>query len=160
MAISVGDKIPEATFMEMTAKGPAPVSSSDVFANKKIAVFAVPGAYTPTCSVKHLPGFLTKHDELSSKGVDEIVCTSVNDIFVMDAWGKSNNVDGKIRLLADGNGGFAKALGLELDASGFGMGSRSQRYSMLVENGVVTQLNVDEGGSFEVSSADYLLGQI
>lgn len=160
MAISVGDKIPEATFMEMTAKGPAPISSSDVFANKKIAIFAVPGAYTPTCSVKHLPGFLTKYDELSSKGVDEIVCTSVNDIFVMDAWGKSNNVDGKIRLLADGNGGFAKALGLELDASGFGMGSRSQRYSMLVENGVVTQLNVDEGGSFEVSSADYLLGQI
>ena len=160
MAIAIGDTIPEAVLMEMTANGPAPVTTTDVFANRTIALFAVPGAFTPTCAVKHLPGFLEKATELAAKGVDEIVCTSVNDIFVMNAWGKSSNVDGKIRMLADGNGGFAKVLGLELDASGFGMGARSQRYSMLVENGVVKQLNVDVGGSYEVSSADYLLGQI
>lgn len=160
MTISVGDKLPEATFMEMTANGPEPVSAADVFAGKTVALFAVPGAYTPTCSAKHLPGFVEKQGDLAAKGIDEIVCTSVNDVFVMGAWGNENGVDGKVRMLADGNGAFAAALGLEMDASGFGMGQRSQRYSMLVKDGTVTELNVEQGGGFEVSSADYLLGQL
>lgn len=160
MSISVGDKLPEATFMEMTANGPEPRSTEDVFAGKKIALFAVPGAYTPTCSAKHLPGFVERQGDLSAKGVDEIVCTSVNDVFVMGAWSSDNGADGKVRMLADGNGAFAAALGLEMDASGFGMGQRSQRYSMLVEDGTVKELNVEQGGGFEVSSADYLLGQL
>ncbi|MEL6474118.1 MAG: peroxiredoxin [Pseudomonadota bacterium] len=160
MAISVGDALPEATFMEMTADGPAPVSSKDVFAGKTVALFAVPGAFTPTCSAKHLPGFVEKAGDLSGKGVDEIVCTSVNDVFVMDAWGKSSDVGSTVRMLADGNGAFAKAIGLEMDASGFGMGGRSQRYSMVVKDGVVAELNVEDGGDFKVSSADYMLGQL
>ena len=160
MTISVGDKLPDATFMEMTANGPEPVSTSDVFGGKTVALFAVPGAYTPTCSAKHLPGFVEKQGDLAAKGIDDIVCTSVNDVFVMGAWGKDNGVDGKVRMLADGNGTFAAALGLEMDGSGFGMGQRSQRYSMLVKDGVVAELNVEQGGGFEVSSADYLLGQL
>ena len=123
-------------------------------------MFAVPGAFTPTCSAKHLPGFKEKADELRSKGVDAIACTSVNDVFVMNAWGKDQNVGEDIVMLADGNGAFAKALGLELDGSGFGMGSRSQRYSMVVKDGVVEKLNVEAGPSFEVSSADYMLAQL
>lgn len=160
MTISVGDKLPEATFMEMTANGPEPVSTADVFAGKTVALFAVPGAYTPTCSAKHLPGFVEKQGDLAAKGIDDIVCTSVNDVFVMGAWGKDNGVEGKVRMLADGNGTFAAALGLEMDGSGFGMGQRSQRYSMIVKDGTVTELNVEQGGGFEVSSADYLLGQL
>ena len=160
MSISVGDKLPEATFMEMTEKGPEPRTTADVFGGKKIALFAVPGAYTPTCSAKHLPGFVQKQGDLAAKGVDDIVCTSVNDVFVMGAWGNDNSAEGKVRMLADGNGAFAAALGLEMDASGFGMGQRSQRYSMLVDDGTVTELNVEQGGAFEVSSADYLLGQL
>lgn len=160
MSIAVGDKLPEATFMEMTANGPEPVSTADVFGGKTVALFAVPGAYTPTCSAKHLPGFVDKRDELAAKGVDEVVCTSVNDVFVMGSWGKDSGADGKVRMLADGNGAFAAALGLEMDASGFGMGQRSQRYSMIVEDGTVKELNVEQGGGFEVSSADYLLGQL
>ena len=160
MTIKVGDKLPEATFMEMTGDGPKPVSSAEVFGGKTVALFAVPGAYTPTCSARHLPGYVDKAGDFRSKGVDEIVCTSVNDVFVMGAWGKSSNTDGTVRMLADGNGAFAQALGLELDASGFGMGKRSQRYSMLVKDGVVAELNVEQGGEFKVSSADYLLGQL
>ena len=160
MSISVGDKLPEATFMEMTANGPEPRSTEDVFAGKTVALFAVPGAYTPTCSAKHLPGFVERQGDLAAKGVDEIVCTSVNDVFVVGAWGNDNGTDGKVRMLADGNGTFAAALGLEMDGSGFGMGQRSQRYSMLVKDGVVAELNVEQGGGFEVSSADYLLGQL
>ena len=160
MSISVGDKLPEATFMEITANGPEPRSTEDVFAGKKIALFAVPGAYTPTCSAKHLPGFVERQGDLAAKGVDEIVCTSVNDVFVMGAWSEANGANGKVRMLADGNGAFAAAIGLEMDASGFGMGQRSQRYSMLVEDGTVKELNVEQGGGFEVSSADYLLGQL
>ena len=160
MTIKVGDKLPDATFMEMTADGPGPISAEDVFGGKTVALFAVPGAYTPTCSAKHLPGFVAKKADLAGKGVDEIVCTSVNDVFVMGAWGASSGADGNVRMLADGNGAFAKALGLEMDASGFGMGQRSQRYSMLVKDGVVAELNVEQGGGFEVSSADYLLGQL
>lgn len=160
MTIKVGDKLPEATFMEMTGDGPSPVSSADVFGGKTVALFAVPGAYTPTCSAKHLPGFVEKKGDLAAKGVDEIVCTSVNDVFVMGAWGNSSGADGAVRMLADGNGAFAQALGLEMDASGFGMGKRSQRYSMIVKDGVVSELNVEAGGAFEVSSADYMLGQL
>jgi len=158
--INVGDKLPEATFMAATKDGPKPVTTADVFAGKTVALFAVPGAFTPTCSVKHLPGFRDKAAEFSSKGVDQIVCTSVNDAFVMGAWGKDQNVGDDIMMLADGNGAFAQAVGLEMDASGFGMGSRSKRYSMLVKDGVVAQLNVESGGEFKVSSADYLLGQL
>lgn len=160
MTIKIGDRLPEAVFMEMTEDGPKPVKSADVFAGRTIALFAVPGAFTPTCSARHLPGFVEKADELRAKGVEEIVCTSVNDVFVMGAWGKSSQADAAMRFLADGNGSFAEALGLGLDASGFGMGKRSQRYSMLVKDGVVTELNVEQGGEFRVSSADYLLGQI
>lgn len=160
MSIAVGDKLPDATFMEMTDNGPEPRTTADVFGGKTVALFAVPGAYTPTCSAKHLPGFVEKQSDLSAKGVDEIICTSVNDVFVMGAWGKDSGADGKVRMLADGNGTFAAAIGLELDGSGFGMGQRSQRYSMLVEDGTVKELNVEQGGAFEVSSADYLLGQL
>jgi glutaredoxin/glutathione-dependent peroxiredoxin len=160
MSIKVGDKLPDATFMEMTADGPAPRSTADVFGGKTIALFAVPGAYTPTCSAKHLPGFVDHLDDFKAKGVDEVVCTSVNDVFVMGAWGKSAGADGKVRMLADGNGTFAKALGLEMDGSGFGMGQRSQRYSMIVKDGTVAELNVEQGGEFKVSSADYMLGQL
>ena len=160
MTIKVGDKLPEVTFMEMGANGPEPRSTADVFGGKTVALFAVPGAYTPTCSAKHLPGFLEKKEELAAKRVDAIACTSVNDAFVMGAWGKESGADGHIHMLADGNGAFAKAIGLELDASGFGMGSRSQRYSMLVKDGVVEQLNVEDGGGFAVSSAEHMLSQL
>lgn len=160
MAISVGDKLPDTTFMEMTESGPEPRGTADVFAGKTVALFAVPGAFTPTCSAKHLPGFVEKAADLSGKGVDEIVCTSVNDAFVMGAWGQEAGAGTTVRMLADGNGAFASAIGLTMDASGFGMGQRSQRYSMLVEDGVVKQLNVEDGGEFKVSSADYLLGQL
>lgn len=160
MTISVGDKLPDAVFMTMGENGPEPVKSGEFFAGRKVALFAVPGAFTPTCSAKHLPGFKEKAGEFHTKGVDAIACTSVNDVFVMDAWGKDQNVGKDVVMLADGNGAFAKALGLELDGSGFGMGSRSQRYSMVVDDGVVSQLNVEQGPSFEVSSADYMLGQL
>ncbi|MAI90835.1 peroxiredoxin [Ponticaulis sp.] len=160
MTISVGDTLPETTFMTMGASGPEPVASKDFFAGKTVALFAVPGAFTPTCSAKHLPGFKEKAGELKSKGIDTIACTSVNDVFVMDAWGKDQSVGEDVVMLADGNGAFAGALGLEMDGSGFGLGTRSRRYSMVVTDGKVTQLNVEEGPSFEVSSADYMLGKL
>jgi peroxiredoxin len=158
--IQVGDRLPEASFVAGTKDGPKPMTTDEVFKGKTVALFAVPGAFTPTCSVKHLPGFRDKAADLSAKGVDRIVCTSVNDAFVMKAWGENQNVGDDILMLADGNGAFAKALGLEMDASGFGMGARSKRYSMLVKDGVVEKLNVEQGGEFKVSSADYLLGQL
>lgn len=158
--IKVGDKLPEASFVAGTKDGPKPMTSSEIFDGKTVALFAVPGAFTPTCSVKHLPGFRDKAAEFKAKGVDQIVCTSVNDAFVMGAWGKDQNVGEDILMLADGNGAFATALGLEMDATGFGMGHRSKRYSMLVKDGVVKELNVEQGGEFKVSSADYLLGQL
>ncbi|RIJ22124.1 peroxiredoxin [Henriciella barbarensis] len=160
MTIKQGDKLPDAVLMEMTGNGPEPRKTDDIFKGKTVALFAVPGAFTPTCSAKHLPGFVEKSEELHGKGVDDIVCTSVNDVFVMNAWGDSAKAGAKVRMLADGNGAFAKAMGLEMDASGFGMGERSKRYSMLVKDGVVEQLNVEDGGEFKVSSADYLLGQL
>jgi peroxiredoxin len=160
MTIAVGDKLPDATFMTMTADGPAPVTSDALFGGKTVALLAVPGAFTPTCSAKHLPGFKEKAAELKSKGVDSIACVSVNDVFVMGAWAKDQGLGDEVQLLADGNGAFTKALGLELDGSKFGMGTRSQRYSMVVRDGVVEQLNVEQGGEFRVSSADYMLEQL
>ena len=160
MTIKVGDTLPAATFMTMGASGPEPKTTADVFAGKTVALFAVPGAFTPTCSAKHLPGFLEKGADLKARGVDAIACTSVNDVFVMDAWAKSQEVGDRVIMLADGNGAFAKAIGLELDGSKFGMGPRSQRYSMVVKDGMVDKLNVEEGGAFEVSSADYMLAQV
>ncbi|MEM7569904.1 MAG: peroxiredoxin [Pseudomonadota bacterium] len=160
MTIQVGDKIPDATLTHMTADGPAPVTTADLFAGKKVVLFSVPGAFTPTCSAKHLPGFVTKADEIKAKGVDTIACMSVNDVFVMDAWGKDQSTGDKVTMLADGNGDFAAALGLELDLKGFGMGPRSQRFSLIAQDGVVTHLNVEEGGAFDVSSAEHALTQL
>jgi glutaredoxin/glutathione-dependent peroxiredoxin len=160
MSIKVGDKLPEATFTTMTAEGPRPMTTAEVFGGKKVALFAVPGAFTPTCSAKHLPGFVNNFDALKQKGIDRIVCVSVNDVFVMSAWAKDQKVGDKVLMLADGNGDFVKALGLELDAKGFGMGTRSQRYSMIVDSGVVKQLNVEASGEFKVSSAEHMLGQL
>ncbi|UTP39055.1 peroxiredoxin [Phenylobacterium sp. LH3H17] len=160
MTIKVGDKLPAATFAAGTAEGPRPMSTDDVFAGKKVALFAVPGAFTPTCSARHLPGFKEHVADFRAKGVDSIVCLSVNDAFVMKAWGESQGVGEDIIMLGDGNGDFTKAVGLELDGSKFGMGARSQRYSMLVDDGVVKELNVEQGGEFKVSAADYLLAQL
>lgn len=160
MTIKVGDHVPSATFMEMNEGRPQPVKTDDLFKNKKVVLFALPGAFTPTCSAKHLPGFVSHAEELKGKGVDTIACVSVNDAFVMGAWGKDQSADGKIEMLADGNGDFTRALGLEMDASKFGMGKRSQRYSMLVDNGVVKSLNVEEPGAFSVSSAEHILKQV
>jgi len=160
MTIKVGDKLPDATLTQATAEGPRPVSVQDVFGGKKVALFAVPGAFTPTCSAKHLPGFKQMAGEIKGKGVDTIACVSVNDAFVMRAWAEDQAVGEDIVMLADGGGDFTRALGLDFDASKFGMGTRSQRYSMIVEDGVVKELNVEEPGEFKVSSADYLLAQL
>lgn len=159
MTISVGDTLPSTTLTKVTPDGPDQVASDDFFAGRTVALFAVPGAFTPTCSAKHLPGFVEKREELKAKGVDEIACTSVNDAFVMGAWAKSSGAD-DVTMLADGNADFARAIGLTMDGSKFGMGTRSQRYTMLVENGVVKQLNVEAPGEFKVSSAEHLLGQL
>jgi glutaredoxin/glutathione-dependent peroxiredoxin len=157
MTIQVGDRLPQATFMTPTAEGPAPISTDEVFKGKRVALFAVPGAFTPTCSAKHLPGFKEQADALKAKGVDTIACVSVNDVFVMKAWAKDQGIGDEILMLADGNGDFTKALGLELNATKFGMGSRSQRYSLIANDGVVEMLNIEAAGEFRVSSADYLL---
>ncbi|WP_332770563.1 peroxiredoxin [Phenylobacterium sp.] len=160
MTIKVGDKLPAATFAAGTAEGPRPMTTDDVFAGKKVALFAVPGAFTPTCSARHLPGFKEHVADFRAKGVDSIVCLSVNDAFVMKAWGENQGVGDDIIMLGDGNGDFTKAVGLGMDGSKFGMGARSQRYSMLVEDGVVKELNIEQGGEFKVSAADYLLAQL
>jgi len=160
MTIKIGDRLPQATFMTMTAEGPRPVTTDDVFKGAKVAVLALPGAFTPTCSARHLPGYKDHVADFRAKGVGKIVCISVNDVFVMGAWAKDQGITNEVELLADGNADFTRAIGLEFDGSKFGMGVRSQRYSMLVDDGVVTQLNVEEGGEFKVSAADYLLGQL
>ncbi|EAP89007.1 MAG: peroxiredoxin [Oceanicaulis sp.] len=157
MTIKAGDTLPDVTFMTMTADGPQPMSTDDVFGGKRVALFAVPGAYTPTCSAKHLPGFIEKAAELQAKGVDRIACTSVNDVFVMGAWGKDQGAGDDVLMLADGNGDFASALGLEMDGSAFGMGKRSQRYALVVNDKKVEHVFVDEPGNFEVSSAEHML---
>jgi glutaredoxin/glutathione-dependent peroxiredoxin len=159
MAIAVGDKLPDVKLVKATDQGPEAVQSADYFAGKRIALFSVPGAFTPTCSAKHLPGFVDKAADLKAKGIDEIVGTAVNDPFVMGAWNKSSGSD-QITMLADGNGDFAEALGLTMDGSAFGLGKRGQRFSMVVNDGTVEQLNVEAPGEFNVSSAEHMLGQL
>ena len=159
MTIAIGDKIPDVKLMVAGAAGNEAVQSSDFFKGKRVALFSVPGAFTPTCSGKHLPGFVEKAGDLKAKGIDEIACTAVNDAFVMGAWNKASGSD-DITMLADGNGEFAKAVGLELDLTGGGLGHRGQRFSMLVNDGTVEQLNVEAGGEFKVSSAEHMLGQL
>lgn len=160
MTVKAGDRLPNISLRKMTENGPETVETDTLFKGRTVALFAVPGAFTPTCSARHLPGFVEQADAIRSKGVDEIVCLSVNDAFVMGAWGKSAAADGKVTMLADGNGEFTDAVGLSLDASKNGMGKRSQRYSMLVKDGVVAELNVEEPGSFRLSSAEHMLGQL
>ncbi len=159
MTIAVGDTLPDVKLIKATAEGPQPVQSSDYFAGKKVALFSVPGAFTPTCSAKHLPGFVEKAADLKAKGITEIACTAVNDPFVMGAWGKASGSD-DVTMLADGNGEFAAAVGLTMDGSGFGLGHRGQRFSMVINDGVVEQLNVEAPGDFNVSSAEHMLGQL
>jgi glutaredoxin/glutathione-dependent peroxiredoxin len=159
MTISVGDKIPDVKLVKATAEGPQAVQSADYFAGRRVALASVPGAFTPTCSAKHLPGFVEKAGELTSKGIDEIAFTAVNDAFVLGAWNKAGGSDA-ITMLADGNAEFVEALGLTMDGSGFGMGKRGQRFSMVVNDGVVEQLNIEAPGDFKVSSAEHMLGQL
>jgi peroxiredoxin len=160
MTIQVGDRIPAATLQHMTDEGINNITSEDLFNGKKVALFALPGAFTPTCSAKHLPGYVSHAEDLKAKGVDVIACLSVNDAFVMGAWAKDQNVGASVLMLADGNGDFSKALGLELDASGFGMGLRCRRFAMVVDDGKVTTLNVEAPGAFEVSSAEAILAAL
>ena len=157
MAIKVGDKIPAAKLRVMSAEGPKEISTDDIFKGKKVVLFAVPGAFTPTCSAKHLPGFVQNAAQIKAKGVDTIACVAVNDAFVMGAWGKAQGADDKVLMLADGNGTFTKELGLEMDGSAVGLGSRSQRYAMVVQDGVVKTLNVEAPRAFEVSSAEAIM---
>jgi peroxiredoxin len=157
MTIKVGDKVPSAGFVHMVDGKPTPISSEELFAGKTVVLFALPGAFTPTCSAKHVPGFVQNYEAFKGKGVDTIACVSVNDAFVMGAWGKDQGAGEKVLMLADGNGDFTRAVGLEFDASKFGMGKRSQRYSMLVKDGVVKALNVEEPGAFDVSSAEHMM---
>jgi peroxiredoxin len=159
MTIQVGERIPEVQLAVATADGPKPTTSSEYFAGKRVALFAVPGAFTPTCSARHLPSYVEKAEELKGQGIDEIACISVNDPFVMAAWAKTDGSE-DITMLADGNGAFADAVGLAMDGSKFGMGKRSQRYSMIVDNGVVEQLNVEAPGDYRVSSGEYMLDQL
>ena len=161
MAIQVGETLPEVTFTVMGADGPEKKSTMNIFGDKKVVLFAVPGAYTPTCHKGHMPGFVQHFDDIKGKGIDTVACTSVNDVFVIDAWAKEQGAAGKIEMLADGSADFAKAIGLEIDLSAHGLGVRSQRYSMLVENGTVTKLNVEDAPpNHDVSSAATILSQI
>lgn len=160
MTIKVGDKIPNVDVMLGTADGPQKTNTSDLLGKGKVALFSVPGAFTPTCSARHLPGFVDKFDDLKGKGVDRIVCMAVNDAFVMKAWGQAQNALGKVEMMADGNGDFSRALGLAFDGKGFGMGERSQRFAAILQDGVVKQLFIEAPGAFEVSSADYILSKL
>ena len=160
MAISVGDKIPDVTLRTMTAEGPAAVQSADVLGSGKVVLIAVPGAFTPTCSDHHLPGFVLRAEDQAAKGVDTVACVSVNDAFVMGAWGQAQGADGKVLMLADGNGEFAAAMGLEMDGSGFGLGTRSQRYAAVIDDGKVTELMVEPGPGLAASSVDEVLAKL
>ncbi len=157
MTISSGEKMPSGTFGVMTETGPASMSSDELFAGKKVVLVSVPGAFTPTCSLNHLPGFVDQAEQLTAKGVDTVACMAVNDVFVMDAWGKDRGVGEKVVMLADGNGEYSRALGLELDASGFGMGMRGQRFAIVVDDGVATHVAIEAPGQFEVSKAEAIL---
>ena len=160
MTIQVGDTLPSINLTTMTSEGPKPVSLSELSAGKKVVLFAVPGAFTPTCSVQHLPGFLEKNSDLKDKGADIVACISVNDPFVMHAWGEDRKVGDDVLMLSDGNGEFTAAIGLEMDGSGFGLGTRSQRYAMVIDDGVVSILNVESGPGLDVSSAETVLEQL
>jgi glutaredoxin/glutathione-dependent peroxiredoxin len=160
MTIKTGERMPSGTLKTMTKDGPKDIKTDELFKGKTVVLFCVPGAFTPTCDAKHLPGFVQLAEQLQAKGVDTIACMAVNDVFVMSAWGKSSNVGDRILMLADGNGDYAKALGLELDAKGFGMGTRGQRFSILVQDGVAKQVNIEAPGQFKVSSAEHILGQL
>jgi len=160
MTIKAGDRMPAGKFKTMTESGPQDRSTSQLFDGKRVVLFCVPGAFTPTCDAKHLPGYLALSEPLHAKGVDTIACMAVNDVFVMNAWGKASNCGNKVLMLADGNGDYARALGLELDAKGFGMGTRGQRFAIVVDNGVVTHVNVEAPGQFKVSAAEYVLEQL
>ena len=159
MAIQIGDKIPEFTLTTMGEKGPAPIATNEIFNDRKVVLFSVPGAFTPTCSARHLPGFITHAEDFFAAGINTIACIAVNDVFVMDAWGKSADAD-NILMLADGNGDFALELGLELDATAFGMGQRSQRFALIAEDGIVKKLYVEGPGEFRVSSAEHVLARL
>ena len=156
MAIQVGERIPACTLKTMGEKGPTDIATDDIFSGKKVVLFAVPGAFTPGCSITHLPGYVVNADKIKAMGVDTIVCMSVNDAFVMGAWGESQNAE-ELLMLADGNGEFSAALGLDFDGSGFGLGTRSQRFAMIVEDGTVSHLNVEAGPGVEVSSAETIM---
>jgi glutaredoxin/glutathione-dependent peroxiredoxin len=160
MTIKAGEKMPEGSFTQMTKDGPQKLTSEQLFAGKTVVLFSVPGAFTPTCDAKHLPGFVELADQIKAKGVDSIACTAVNDVFVMNAWGKHGNVGEKILMLADGNGAYVKSLGLEMDGSKFGMGMRGQRFAIIVKNGVATQVDVEKPGEFKVSAAEHVLSQL
>lgn len=160
MTISAGEKMPSGTFGVMTESGPGSLSSDELFAGKKVVLVSVPGAFTPTCSLNHLPGFIDQAEQLTAKGVDTVACMAVNDVFVMDAWGKDRGVGEKVVMLADGNGEYSRALGLELDASGFGMGMRGQRFAIVVDDGVATHVAIEDPGQFEVSKAEAILAAL
>lgn len=160
MAIQAGEKMPAGVFGVMTETGPGAISTDDLFAGKKVVLFSVPGAFTPTCSNNHLPGFVDHADAILAKGVDTIACTAVNDVFVMHAWGKDRGVEDKVMMLADGNGEYVKSLGLELDATGFGMGLRGERFAIIVDDGVATHVAVEAPGQFEVSSAEAIIDKL
>ena len=160
MTIKAGERMPSGTLKTMTKDGPKDVATDELFKAKKVVLFSVPGAFTPTCDAKHLPGFVQLAEQLRAKGVDTIACMAVNDVFVMNAWGKSANVGDKILMLADGNGEYSKALGLELDARGYGMGTRGQRFAVLVQDGVAKQVNIEAPGQFKVSAAEHVLSQL
>jgi peroxiredoxin len=160
MTIKAGERMPEGKFKIMTEKGPKDLSTAELFNGKRVVLFSVPGAFTPTCDAKHLPGFLGLAEQLRAKGVDTIACMAVNDVFVMNAWGKHAAAGDKVSMLADGNGDYARALGLEMDAKGFGMGMRGQRFAIVVDKGVATHVNVEAPGQFKVSAAEYVLGQL
>jgi peroxiredoxin len=160
MTIKAGEKMPAGKFKTMGANGPQDLSTAQLFDGKRVVLFSVPGAFTPTCDAKHLPGYVGLAAQLKAKGVDTVACMAVNDVFVMSAWGKSASVGDKVLMLADGNGDYARALGLELDATGFGMGKRGQRFAIVVDNGVATRVNVEGPGEFKVSAAEFVLGQL
>ncbi len=160
MTIKVGDKIPSVTLKHMEESGPKEITTDELFKGKKVLLFAVPGAFTPACSAQHLPGYIQNAEQIKAKGIDTIACIAVNDVFVMDAWGKSQNADDKVLMLADGDGEFAKAIGLELDLNGKGLGMRSRRYAMVVEDGIVKILELEEGGKLEISTAEKLLEKL
>ena len=160
MAIKAGERMPAGVLKTMSAEGPKDLTSEELFKGKKVVLFSVPGAFTPTCDAKHLPGFVQLADQIRAKGVDTIACMAVNDVFVMNAWGKASGVADKVLMLADGNGDYAKALGLELDARGFGLGLRGQRFALVIDDGVVSYANIEAPGQFKVSAAEHVLSQL